>query len=194
MVRSNQRYVGGRGGWTSTLRGSSRASNAAKWNNYRTRLNLIAERMQNVQIECRDALEILTRVWTTHDPNIAVYLDPPYLLSTRNGASYSTEASEQHHADMLDLVVRMEGPVVLSAYEHELYNEKLGEAGWTRHAHQVKASSSSGKGSVAARTEILWANRRCVPLPTLVAPQEDVDPECVQPEGIQSERVETEAV
>lgn len=162
MVRTNQRYVGGQGGWVLTMRGSSGHSNATKWNNYRTRLHVVAERLQNVQIECKDAIEVLSKVWAAHDPEIAVYADPPYPEETRSGSRYALEASEQHHRDLLDLLVKIEGPVVLSSYENVLYDTVLAEAGWTRYTFDVKASSLPGKGSTAKRVEVLWANDRCM--------------------------------
>jgi len=158
MVRTNQGYVGGGGkSWVLTMKGSSGHSNATKWNNYRTRLNMVAERLQNVQIECKNALEVLTKVWSAHDSGIAVYADPPYLPSTRSGSKYDSEVDIQHHIDLLDLLDRLEGPVVISAYDHELYDERL--TGWSKIERVVSASSSAGKGSVAKRTEILWTNR-----------------------------------
>lgn len=164
MVRTNQKYVGSVGmSWVLTMKGSSRHSNATKWNNYRTRLSMVAERLQNVQIENKDSLEVLAKVWSAHDPEIAVYVDPPYVAESRNGARYLEDADEQHHADLLDLLVKIEGPVVLSAYDHEMYETALGEmgAGWKKYAFDVKASSSAGKGSTASRTEVLWANPMC---------------------------------
>jgi DNA adenine methylase len=176
MVRTNQGFGGGQGNWTATLRGSSGHSNATKWNNFRTRLSLLAERLQNVQIDCKDAVEVLSKIWTAHDPAVAVYLDPPYLETTRNGSRYSQEASLQHHEDMLDLAIRLAGPVVLSGYDSALYAEALGDqgAGWKKYSHNVVASSSSGKGSTANRIEVLWANRLCR-LPTDAADVLPVD-------------------
>ena len=160
MVRTNQRYVGGTGrNWVLTMKGSSGHSNATKWNNYRTRLNVVAERLQNVQIECKDALEVLTKVWSSHDDEIAVYADPPYPAATRSGSKYEEEVSDQHHHDLLDILKRLEGPVVLSTYENDLYREALEPAGWTGVSRKVKASSTSSTGSTAHRTEVLWVNR-----------------------------------
>lgn len=160
MVRTNQRYVGGAGGWVLTMKGSSGHSNATKWNNYRTRMSLVAERLQNVQIENRDALEVLAKVWSKHDSEIAVYADPPYMAETRNGSQFDHEVNQQHHKDLLDMLTRLDGPVVISGYETDLYNVEL--ADWRRYDLNVKASSNPGKGSTADRVEVLWANKHCV--------------------------------
>jgi len=165
MVRTNQTFVGsaGSGNWVITYGGSSGHSNATKWNNYVTRLFTVHERLTGVQIECRNAVEILQRAYLKHDDQIAVYLDPPYIMTDRNGARYTEEADLRHHQDMLETVVKLTGPVVISAYENTLYDDALGEggAGWKKILVKVSASSSAGKGSVAKRTEVLWASPAC---------------------------------
>lgn len=176
MIRTDQ---GGPGwhGWTLTRRPTTH-SNATKWNNYRTRLSLVAERLQNVQIDNRDALEVVAKMRVLDDPGIAFYVDPPYLRATRAGAHYRIEMGEgevspviggeegemRHHELLLGDLIRVRGPVVVSSYEHELYDTALGPdgAGWTKHRIAVKASSSAGRGRVAERVEVLWANPQCV--------------------------------
>lgn len=168
FVRMNQRY-GGFGGWVCTLRGSSGHSNASKWNNYRTRLSMVAERLQSVQIEGvepvhiknEEAVGLLARVAKNNDPTTAVYLDPPYLKAERHGSRYDHDDEDNMHDIMLDLAVKLPGPVVVSAYPHELYQDRLRPAGWREYRASVKASSSSGRGRVAERTEVLWANPQC---------------------------------
>lgn len=156
MVRMNQTYVGGGGGWTATTKASSGHSNASKWNNYRTRVHAIAERLQNVQIDRTDALDVLAQVARADDPNLAVYADPPYLAESRNGSRYLSEVDVDHHVHMLAVLQELPGPVVLSGYPSELYDSAL--SSWHRIALTRKASSSAGKGSTANRTEVLWCN------------------------------------
>lgn len=156
MVRMNQTYVGGNGGWTATTKASSGHSNASKWNNYRTRIHAVAERLQNVQIDRTDALDVLVQVARADDPRLAVYADPPYLSESRNGSRYLSEVDVDHHVRMLAILQELPGPVVLSGYPSTLYDEALST--WHRIALNRKASSSAGKGSTATRTEVLWCN------------------------------------
>ena len=165
MVRTNQRYVGGSTGtWTSTIRGSSGHSNASKWQNYRERLNAVAHRLEEVQIECDDALSVLARLWNKGGPEIAVYLDPPYVMESWAGAVYLNDELTAHHERLLHLASQLTGPVVISGYESALYDEKLGPdgAGWAKYAIPVKASGQAGKGRTAERVEVLWASPQCV--------------------------------
>lgn len=179
MVRTNQRYVGGQGGWTYTVRGSSGHSNASKWNNFRTRLSLVAERMQNVQINNADALEVLARVKFAHDTSIATYIDPPYPPTTRNGSKYTEDATLVHHTDLLAMVADMEGPTVISSYPSPLYDDTLPEYGWIKREIATRASGQSGKGGTAQRTEVLWSNPACVRIETPVLTAVESDPEPV---------------
>jgi len=185
MIRNNMAFVGsnGKGTWTATTRGSSGHSNATKWMNYTTRLSETGERLAGVQIENIDALELLARAVAANDPDIAVYLDPPYVMETRNGVIYQYDIEPAHHTAMLALAVQLPGPTVVSGYQSSLYADTLEGAGWTRIEVSTASSSSAGRGSVANRTEILWASPACV-TPELPEPLEEVqdDHEAVDPE------------
>jgi DNA adenine methylase len=105
------------------------------------------------------------------DPGRAVYLDPPYMHSTRNGSRYDMDnMSDEEHTELLEAAMQLVGPTVISAYPSDLYDNILGAAGWTPHMKKVNVSSGSGNGSSSRRTEVLWANQHCVPqLPTIEA-------------------------
>ncbi|NMM23262.1 MAG: DNA adenine methylase [Phycicoccus sp.] len=169
MVRTNQTFLGSAGSsnWVSTMAPSSNHSNATKWMNYVTRLSVVSARLAGVQIECVDAVEILQRAYLRHSDRIAIYLDPPYIRTDRSGARYTEDVDLLHHQDMLETAVKLTGPMVISAYENALYDDALGKAGanWSKILVKVAASSSAGKGSVARRTEVLWASPACPPLP-----------------------------
>ncbi len=165
FVRTNQRYSGGQGNWTLTTDPSSGHTNASKWMNYKSRLHAVSERLQAVQVSCRDAVGEIERYVATRRPGTvtAIYADPPYLMATRNGAKYTVDSGDAaHHEAMLDALVRFPGPVVISAYPNPLYDDRLGPLGWARITRASNANSQSGKGSVSARQEILWANPMCV--------------------------------
>lgn len=168
FVRSNQQFVSGQGNgrWTMTSNPSSGHTNASKWMNYKTRLVAMSERLQAVQIANRDAVRFLTDILDKGTPtqNIAVYADPPYLASTRNGSKYALDSDdEQHHVAMLEQLARFDGPVVISGYANDLYDQVLaaGRGQWRTVIKQVAANSVAGKGSVAKREEVFWCNQHC---------------------------------
>lgn len=83
-----------------------------------------------------------------------VYADPPYLLSTRSCSTrriYRCEIqTEDEHAALLDILLTLPCPVMLSGYISNLYAEKL--SGWR--TVNFQAMTRGGKPA----TEYLWMN------------------------------------
>ena len=130
-------------------------------NAYADRMELAAERIAGVSLECRDALAVVTE-YGSH-PDVLLYCDPPYLGSTRaTNYRHEMEGDGEHEA-LLSALLGCKASVVLSGYASDLYDDAL--AGWSR----VDFSAWTGNGIAAAsdktdgnRTEVLWSNR---PLP-----------------------------
>ena len=79
-----------------------------------------------------------------------VYLDPPYLPSTRgNRRYYRHEYDEADHVRLLDIIDGIACPTMISGYEAELYSSRLSD--WNRHT--MTNVTHAGK-----RTEHVWAN------------------------------------
>jgi len=116
------------------------------WNRLPDRIMSIVERLKCAEIENKDALDVIARFSDQDD--CLLYVDPPYVMSTRSGAMYEHEMDETAHLHLLDALDKHAGPVVLSGYAHPLYDERLSD--WQRVAH----SSLAEKGK--ARTEVLW--------------------------------------
>jgi len=146
------------------------ADTANKW---RGRLKLLPwwhERLSRVQLDCRDALEVV-RYWDS--PDTVFYLDPPYVHETRvlgNLNRYKHEADDAHHRDLVEVLLAIQGQAVLSAYEHPLY-EPLLSAGWRLHrietacyaVGKTRGSGLQGKGAVkreVPRTEAVYVNSK----------------------------------
>lgn len=106
-----------------------------------------ARRLQNVQIENMPALELIRR-YDTDD--VFMYIDPPYLHGTRKNHLYKQEMDDDEHEELLKVIVRHPGKVLLSGYENEMYNDYL--SGW-RKAHK----RTTAEGGLQ-RTETLWMN------------------------------------
>lgn len=122
---------------------------------YGDRIAKAAERLLNVSIECRPAVDVIED-YGKHSDTL-IYADPPYLLSARNGGSnYKNEmTSEQDHRDLADALLGARGPVVLSGYHSPLYDDLY--ASWYVVA-EIAASADSAT-TKTGRTEVLWSNR-----------------------------------
>jgi len=120
--------------------------------NYADTLYLVVDRLKGVVIENRPALKVMTQ----HDgPFTLHYCDPPYVKSTRyNGEKtnvYAHEMSSEDHAEMCEFIKTLEGQVILSGYDNEIYNDCL--TGW--HTFERGALADGAK----PRVEKLWINR-----------------------------------
>ena len=101
-----------------------------------------------VQIEHTDAIELIGRF---NSPDVFMYLDPPYLRSTRrSGALYTHEMTEADQRRLLEAITRSKAYIMLSGYDSSLYNEAL--AGW--HKDSIMATTTS----TAAAMEVIWMN------------------------------------
>ena len=84
-------------------------------------------------------------------PDVLMYLDPPYLRSTRrSGRLYSKEMDEADHRRLLDLIVNTRAKVALSGYDSPLYAEAL--SGWWTARAAMRTTSAE------MREEVLWMN------------------------------------
>jgi DNA adenine methylase len=121
--------------------------------NYVGRFAAVADRLRDVSLECRPAIDIIERYG--RDPETLVYVDPPYLLSTRARKGYRHEFhTEGDHRDLAGALHKCGAAVVLSGYPSALYDELY--ADW----HRVEIAAWTGQGNAdGARTEVLWSNR-----------------------------------
>ncbi len=118
-----------------------------EWLKFPHKITSVAERLIGVQIESQPAVELIKRY---SRQNVLIYADPPYLLSTRTTSSYKHEMSDQDHIELLETLLEHPGPVLLSGYENDLYNDYL--KGWRKESKSAKAEAG------ASRQEILWIN------------------------------------
>ena len=141
------RTTGEKVGWKSDIQGRERAYAAWDWCSLPDRIVRAAERLRGVQIENRPAAELIPRF--NHE-NVLIYCDPPYMLETRHGKQYRCEMSDREHGELLDMLLRHKGYVIISGYDTELYNSMLAE--WNRY----ETVSYSQVGS--QKREIIWTN------------------------------------
>lgn len=128
------------------------------WAEYPDSLAAVGQRLSGVLIENRPAIEVIT----AHDAATTLhYVDPPYVHDTRyKGAStgryYRHEMDDTQHQRLLDVLLELEGMVVLSGYPSDLYSDLL--ADWR--CYSTSARISAGRGT-ASRTECIWLNPAC---------------------------------
>lgn len=141
--RTNGKKVG----WKNDVQGRERAYDAKHWCILPDKIMHAAERLRGVQIENKPAIDVIQRF---NFQNVLIYADPPYVLSTRHGKQYRCEMDNQAHSELLDVLLAHNGPVLLSGYDNQLYNERL--QGW--HREEVTSRTQARKRV----TEILWMN------------------------------------
>lgn len=122
------------------------------WEKYPSRLAQYAKRLKRVLIENQPASKIIN-LYDTEET--LFFVDPPYVRSTRtaNIVAYRYEMSDSDHITLLDQLNQVNGKVLITGYEHDIYNEKLSH--WKKLTKQVQAS---GKIGGVTRKECLWLN------------------------------------
>lgn len=137
-----------------------RISNLAeRWFSKQDSLIYIHERLKHVQIECRDALDILVE-WDT--PDTTFYCDPPYILDTRKKKKYyAVEPGDEYHNELVDRLVQVQGCVVLSGYDHPIYTRLVDDHGWWTDLYGASATMDvKREEKKAARKEVVYRNPR----------------------------------
>lgn len=117
------------------------------WNRMPVGIKEAAERLKQVQIENKPAVDLIKKF--NYD-NVLIYADPPYVLSTRKGKQYRCEMTDNDHIELLDALQQHKGYVVLSGYASELYDEELKD--WNRITFNSYNQNSD------PREEVLWLN------------------------------------
>lgn len=128
-------------------------NNTAQWWRKVSFIDTWHERLATVQVENRDALDVIRDF---DSPTTVFYLDPPYPEAERKQSlnAYKHETTDDHHEKMVDLILSVEGRVVLSGYDTPLY-DPLEAAGWTVVEKAVHARGAGNRGG-KKRSEWLW--------------------------------------
>lgn len=150
--------VGVRSGWRHYVKPTGRCGMPAYLAGYVDRMAAAAERLQQVSLECRPAGEVIASYGS--EPEVLLYVDPPYLGTTRGGGGrrYHHEMlGADEHTDLLAALLDCRAAVVLSGYPSALYDDAL--SGWRRHTFKSDTGQSA-QGEWSVRTEVLWSNRQ----------------------------------
>ncbi len=127
------------------------------------------QRLKRCQIENLDWRECLEKYQWPFDEEF-IYLDPPYLPSTRKGTKYLYELSTEDHERLIDYLITHKRRVMLSGYNNDLYRQ-LEEHGFKRFEKKVdccaygrtRGTECLDKDAAKSResrqrTEYIWIN------------------------------------
>lgn len=138
-----------RTGFKRDIQGRQAAYAAGDWANLPEVIVKMANRLKGVQIENRPAVRLIREF---NYPNVLIYADPPYVRSSRSCSRdlYKYEMTDDDHEELMDVLTKHRGPVIISGYENPIYDAYL--SGW-------KKETIEARTQVAGRsTEVLWMN------------------------------------
>lgn len=125
------------------------------WQRYPDNLAAVCSRLQGVLIENNNAIKVMQK----HDGKETLhYCDPPYLPETRvkGNRYYKHEMETEDHEELLCSVKTLDGMVIVSGYDSELYNDIL--SGWRK---ETKTSRISAARGTKTKLECLWISKNC---------------------------------
>lgn len=143
-------------GWRHYVKPAGDTSMPDYLDGYLARMAPAAVRLRGVSLECRPALDLITKYGA--EPDVLLYVDPPYLGSTRSRSwdGYPHEMrSAAEHRELAEALRAARSAVVVSGYASDLYDLEL-YPGWDRHTMTSGTGQGDGWGN---RTEVLWSNR-----------------------------------
>lgn len=158
-VRTMQ-SVATNGGWCYAKSKSRRGmcQSVSRWlGNVEENLTGAIERLKEIQIENIDVLELLDKY---DKEDTLFYLDPPYITETRKQKkSYDFEMSDEQHKALVDKLIKVEGKVILSGYDHDIYNDLLNN-GWKKVflGEYSKRGQKENVGELDKGAEFVWIN------------------------------------
>jgi len=127
--------------------------NEAAWDTGITNLPIVSRRLQDVEIRCSDAFDLIQEC---DGPESLFYLDPPYVTKTRSiGVIYQIEMDESLHTRLSEIVHECKGKVIISGYESDLYNRLY--SNWNKEFKDQYLHSSQEAKKVMRR-ECVWKN------------------------------------
>jgi DNA adenine methylase len=160
FIRVRNSFSAAQKGWSYSIDTVRRGMSAS----VSKHLSIISElpdihlRLSIVQVECRDAIDILEAY---DKENTYFYLDPPYVTTTRVAKKvYEHEMTIEQHIKLLNTIKTCKGMVMLSGYSNAIYNEALKD--WNRIEFSTRCVASLVKKEDdkvrGYRTECLWMN------------------------------------
>lgn len=112
----------------------------------------IAIRLQDVQIECTDALRIIV---SRDREDSFFYCDPPYFNSD---CGHYDGYTEQDFRELLETLSKIKGKFLLSSYPSQVLQDFTDEHGWYKRTEEQTVSAQGHKKRDKKKIEVLTAN------------------------------------
>jgi len=113
----------------------------------------LAIRLQNVQLECADAIRIIR---SRDTPDAFFYCDPPYFNSDMGHYDGYTESDFE---GLLASLSKIDGKFLLSSYPSEVLNRHTRANNWNNRSFDMSVSvNAKGTGVRKKKVEVLTAN------------------------------------
>jgi len=131
---------------------------ALQWKRLPNQVSAWVERLRGVLIENRPAEKVIE---VFDNPRCLIYADPPYVTCTRNsvrngGKAYRHEMTDEDHCRLAELLHNVEGMVMLSGYDCELYRRLYGD--W----QMITKEHIADRAKIT--TECLWFSPNVEPI------------------------------
>jgi DNA adenine methylase len=134
---------------------NERDARVNRWYNMPERITEVVERLRDVRIDNRDAIELLEMFLKR--PATLMYIDPPYLGDRTQG--YTNDANdEEFHLNLLKTAQKAHCMIFISGYDNELYNSELTKKkGWSKRT--IGTATKDIYGKEHTREEVVWMNK-----------------------------------
>ena len=130
-------------------RGSSTRTLANKRNAFTEELSI---RIQDVQIECCDALKIIR---SRDSKETFFYLDPPYVGADQG---HYDGYSQEDFNSLLEELSKIEGKFLLSSYRNKVLNDFVSELGWYQIEFKMAKAMTAQTGKTIEKVEVITTN------------------------------------
>ena len=110
------------------------------------------KRLSNVIVTNKNAIDVIKKY---DRESTFIYLDPPYVQSTRTEARYECDMTDEQHMELLNTILTCKSKILISGYDNDLYNI-LTDNGWNKFVFDIK--TTDGKNRPKTKTEVLWYN------------------------------------
>jgi DNA adenine methylase len=114
----------------------------------------ICDRLADIEVSNKHVIDLVNE--HRDNTNALIYLDPPYLSTTRTAQkAYTVEMTDKEHGALADLLRNVKCKVLLSGYYSSLYAKMY--KGWKMHAKEIANHAGQAKNK-QRRIECLWSN------------------------------------
>jgi DNA adenine methylase len=154
LVRTAQSFGGQEGDtWAQSITTSrrGRSQRGSAWESRKEQIEQVADRILRVQLESRDALDVIQR---HDDEETLFYCDPPYPPEVRvTDDNYNHEMDSDDHEELASELWDIDGYVALSGYRCDFLDDLYD--GWNVYSEGEKRLAGKGTDE---REEVLYTN------------------------------------